>query len=265
LVKFCILLAAYGIPSNALMYTMQRWFSPCDSATFGYFLFPECSASLGPNQVKWGIKSKAALLLNCIITFWCNVDAFGIYVFYLVSISFVMSHCLSMFIKLFGKKADEILHTGNRRWLHMYKELQLLNCYLNRIQQSVLLPLILYMCIVVFITAVFMLISRGDQLAFPELFLFSVSCIQTFLLIFVYFGFLARVYSYSNRTLGFLRDNVVPRMGKGGGLQKWGRKYVYSLHPLKISLGSVNFVDQLTPINLFNFSLSQIVSLLLLE
>ncbi|CAL8128339.1 unnamed protein product [Orchesella dallaii] len=225
LIIFCIQNAYQGIPPTCLMYTMQRWFSPCDSATVGYIFIPECSNNLGKG-VKWALSSKLGLGAVCIVSFWFNIDALGTYVFYLVSISFLWYYCIVLHLRLFQKNSVNIIKSGKKRSLLVFRELQLLNRYHNGIQQGALILAYMFLITNIFIIGNYVLITMGSDIALTELVMFSLVCVQSFLYILVYFGIASRVYSDSKRVINGLKENIVPRINNGD-VRKWAQNTIF--------------------------------------
>jgi len=248
-----------------LMYIAQRWFQPCTSETIGSLLLPECKSPSG-FVGGWSITSNIYLAVLCLLSFWFNIDAFGTYVYYLASLSFTWVNCFCIYIRVFNRNVmADSLNPSRVRSPLVYRELQLLNRFLNCIQQDLLLPLILYFNTIAFVLSMYVLISRGTSLGLPELFMFSQASVNTFVVTLVFFTVSAMVNTESKAAIKYFHSKVVVNVNPAGRGKRWGRKFFMSLPPLKVGLGSVNFVDKLTPITLFNFSFSQIVSLLLVE
>ncbi|CAL8128341.1 unnamed protein product [Orchesella dallaii] len=240
LVQFCIKNAYQGVPPTAMLYSSQRWFAPCNSATVGYVFMPECKNNMG-HHVKWGIPSQISLALVCIVSFWINLDALGNYVYYNNTLSFSWSYSLCVYIKLFREDAVAKLRNGDRSGLLMYRELQLLCRYYNCIQQDALMGAYIFLVVNIFVIGNYVLIAMGGNIALNELFMFVLVSIQQFLYIYVYFGVFARVNTDSEEVIKSVKQRGVVLV-KQERMRRWATKYVRSLQPLKVNIGTNDII-----------------------
>ncbi|CAL8128996.1 unnamed protein product [Orchesella dallaii] len=259
LIKLVISIGMVSAPVIVPAYILEWWITPCTSATIGYFLFPECRLE-NLHHVRWSLSSKISLFITCIVCIWVYLDSFGTYIFNCTTMSFSQCYALKSYTKFFMRK---LCNSSDRKTLLIYRQLQLLNRYYNRIQQDVLVIAVLYITTAAFVIGNYALITLGRDAKVHELFLFVSTSADTFMTNIVYFGVLAKVYTNSEDAIGSVKEKL--KGMKEERRKKWARKYLRSLAPLKVAVGSVNYVDQLTPFHLFNFYIDQTVNLLLMQ
>lgn len=145
----------------------------------------------------------------------------------------------------------------------VFRHIQVLTALLNGIQKG---PTILVMqsaFVVIGGLALSILVENLDLgVAFVSIaLLLTVNCFMDILII---LGQMARVNQKSN---GLIRTMRVRQSAIGTSPQdrKWEKRFYRSCSALKIMIGSVNFVDELTPLNCFQCSISLAINLLLLN
>ncbi|CAL8129001.1 unnamed protein product [Orchesella dallaii] len=258
---FFLLCGMISTPLIIPTYVLQLWFLPCNSATFGYFLFPECANAHNLNtKPNWAASSLFGLFLSCFMTLWLTLDSLGMYFFNALGTSLPQCFCLQTYTKLFERE----IRNNSSKGLRTYRELQLLNCFYNCIQQDVLIVAMLLLSGAAYSIGNYALLALGRNISLPELLMFLVISLDCVLANFVYFGIMANVYTYSNEALGKVRETVV-LSATPGKMRKWSRRCLLTMKPIKVSVGSVNYIDQLTPIIFFDFCVGQTINLLLME
>jgi len=264
LLQFYFLFGMYTAPCCAVGYVLQRFFTPCNIVTVGYFLLPECAP--GFDSV-WSYQSTIVLCIYCCLIFWVFIDTFGIFAFYMTGISFVQAYSIFAYTKYFQKCLHVNLETNRHTFYKLfpvYRQLQLLNRYFNGLQQEAMIFVVLILIPMTVIFGVYTLVEMGSKISTPEFMFFFSSGFDGLVVIIVYFTVMSKVNSGAEDAKKFMRRNVTARISETK-LRKWVRVYSKSLQPLRVCVGSVNYVDQLTPFTLLDFCVSQIVSLLLLN
>jgi len=265
LLQFIFVFGMFGSPSVATGFTLQRWFSPCNVATLGYFLFPECSKDATDSN--WGSTSILVLLVICSVLCLQLVDGLGLFVFHLTAISFVQAYSFSIYLKYFQTELTGSL-SGPRlerhQALRIYRELQILNRYYNKFQQNVFINVVLFLSLPAMIIGAYILIAFGSKIKLHEVFMFSCFVVDGLVAVLVVFSVMASVNLGAVKGIQYLRSKIIPSI-----LDKRARKsvemYLRSFQPLKVYIGEMNFVDKTTPFTLLCFCLAQIVNLLLLH
>ncbi|CAL8128789.1 unnamed protein product [Orchesella dallaii] len=265
LMQLCTLGLQYGIPFIMVGFAVERWIIPCNSATAGYLLFPECDNGIEGPANDWSLQSQLGLLSILLVTLWMNTDSFSCFGLHLVQFSFLQSICLRNYLTLFAFRLNGMSKNKNLSYNNflLYRQLQVLNRYYNLIQQNVLLTSMLLLVTNGLVVSAYVMLSNGRSVTFQQLFMFLNGGLNCFLIIVIQFGAMSKLYGESVMTIQNVGKSLA-QVTLDPNRSIWIRKYMRSLTPLKVSLGSVNFMDELTPINLLNFCLMQIVNLLLL-
>jgi hypothetical protein len=152
----------------------------------------------------------------------------------------------------------------NCRFIHhaslvlQYRQLQVLNSMFNKIYQRELFALGMS-------TLVLLVISNGYFVLtmphLPPLFLMllAYTILMEYLSVITLFCMASRVWSNSvDLEYSWRRNDLL-------SARALTRRYGKSLHPLKVKIGSVNFVELNTPFVFFSFCIQQTISLMLLK
>lgn len=86
--------------------------------------------------------------------------------------------------------------------------------------------------------------------------------LTTGMLIIVCLGEISQVYVQSEENLQVVKQYLAQRSSNEF---KWQRKFLQSCSHIKVMFGSYNFVDQLTPLNVFLFGVNLTVNIILLS
>lgn len=242
-----------------------HWFNPCLPSLVGYWIVPECQGSA---KSGWDMPAKIAVLIfnHAILHVSCQWIAYVIAVFLCLGIINLVD-CL----KLFWVSWRDDMDVGRLESSTCYRELQLLGNLSNTIQQRIVTPSILVISIVVhaLCLAASVLLIKDDHLSenWIALAYFVLMTVDILLLIVVLYGGMSCVYRESKYILKYVKQ--CQRLAVAAGVPRrkmmWQRIFFRSCAPLKIKFGANNFVDELTLLNSFNFSLGLVVQLLLLK
>ncbi|CAL8133083.1 unnamed protein product [Orchesella dallaii] len=208
-----------------------------------------------------------------ILSIWIAVHLIGTFSFQCAEVFYLPSYCIVSYLKIFRNALNNCEARKLEQGLRKYRQLQILERFLNRIHQDVITGAMLNMLIVSIIISAYSLIHLGSKISVPHLILFScllVDCIATIVL---GFGAFALVHTESTITLEFLKNLLIPRLelkylcciGIGKFDLKKIKKFVGSLYPLKVQIGNTNFVEKTTPITVLEFCIGQTVNLLLMK
>ncbi|CAL8128997.1 unnamed protein product [Orchesella dallaii] len=262
LIQICVLGLRFGSPFIVVGYVLERWMIPCNASTFGYLLLPECEEGFDETENDWSLQSKLVLLSIVLTTLWMNIDSFGCWALQLEEFTFVQSICFWNYVKVFMIKINSDKNSSIDNYL-VYRQLQIMNKYYNIIQQNVLLTSTLVLVTNGFVVCTYVMLSNGTNVTVLQIFMFLNGGLNCFLVILIQIGAMAKLCGESSRVILDLKKSVGQRE-MSGRKRKWIKSYLKSLTPLRVALGSTNFIDELTPINLLDFCVEQIVSLLLL-
>lgn len=255
-------------------YMFQQWVTPCWPSTLGNFLFPECTDG---TISSWSTCSTLILLVMLVISYWVLLDIAGSYLIAVGELFFMPSYALKYYLRYFSVviiaeliTLSERINSNNQEILEVlqdnlevYRELQILSKLYNTIQKDTSIISILWSVIFGVIVSLYCFISFGSNISLPECPKFGVVLVDAVAIIVIVFGTFAKVNQKSHDVLGTIKEKVIPNFGnKKAG--RWLCKFLRSLHPLKVRLGDVNFVDNMTPLTFLDFSLGILVNLLLI-
>ncbi|CAL8122128.1 unnamed protein product [Orchesella dallaii] len=266
LIQFVQLNVILGPLTIAIGYSLQRWLSPCNSALFGFNFIPECMESSRGLESSWTFVSLAQLTLQIIISAWLITDVVGEGVFLIMHMSYVQSCCFKQYTVCFR---NNLKTKFDLQKLLRYRQLQILVRGYNWIQQGLVIFMPITVGPYIFVKGVYGLIYLGsstEAISFPDILVFGTSFFGGFVIILLITGAYAGVHSESTATLKFIRQRVLFKLiGSPNAYQiKIIIKYVKSFSPLQVNVGATNYVEKFTPIVLLDFSVAQIVNLLLL-
>ncbi|CAL8148640.1 unnamed protein product [Orchesella dallaii] len=264
---FLHLAAFFGGSAIAVLYTIQRWFTPCTPVTFAYFILKECRTDVG--DLKWSLISNLYLIGIATLSFWLTIDMFNRLVFQIINLSYFPSYWFLHSLKIY--RVNLFLPNNDRPQsqyqfflrLCKYRDLQIFLRFYNCIQQDVAIVAILNAFMIALVISLFALLHIGWEMSFSHWLLNFLTAIDTFLGILLVYGSYAKVCTNSRKIVMELKTRP-PKdcfLRKNMALLK---RYVKSFPSLKIFFGSVNFLEELTPIVMLHFCLNQLVSLLLL-
>jgi len=261
MVKIVLLCGIGFAPMVTIPYALLRWIIPCNSATLGYFLIPECENF--ESDLEWGFRSKLMLICISMLAFYCAIDGCGNFAMFLANFSLVQAYCLRRYVQyltlLLQKRPSK-----SKEYLPIYRQLQILCRYYNLFQQNGLIFSNYFLTCIGLILSSFSLISNGFNLSLFELLLFATVSQDTILVLLIYGTTMGQLYSTSKKFCFNVKKQVLTkRMSMHD--RKWADCYTNSFRPLKCYLGCVNFVDELTPLVMLNLCINQTVSLLMLR
>lgn len=242
-----------GVPS----YTIHRFLTPCWPATLGYFLNPECVSS--KSKTIWFAAGLPILkFLFLAIPFWLYMDMVGSFQFQMGQLSLIQCCSLIQYLKYFKRTLV------NRCCdLKLFRELQILSQFFNIIYHDVVHVSFIFLVMIAFTGSFYVFVKFGFQITFPLLLLFIAVWMDGFIGITVVLGMFAKLHQNSKEVLVFIKEKVIPGLSGRKERLRFG-KILNSFSSLKVRIGDVNYVDQLTPLRVVEFCCEQLVSTLLL-
>jgi len=236
----------------AVAYSGMLWVN-CNSITFGYFLIPKYSYQ------NWTLSSIKGLIPVTIITFWFVIDFAGNFVFFVIDLSLVQAYCLLRYVEYINLSVEN--GKSSSEFVGIYRQLQILSRYYNLFQQDALMTSTLFFVLMGVIIASFLIISPGAKLAFPDLMLFSVGMHDLMLILLVYTSIMGFLHS-SSRKLVCRAKKLIWIKNDGVKQEKIAQSQFKSTWSIKVFIGYSNYVEELTPLNLFNFAFNRFSVLL---
>lgn len=144
----------------------------------------------------------------------------------------------------------------------MYRELQILSCFFNRIHSKVLVSMIAVAIAGQIVSVVCLLSGKSSEDVAADFFLrafFVEGLIMDVLCINFIFGYCADVYMQSGNCINKLSHLDSIRRSK------LLIRFVWSMPKVKITFGQTNFMDRLTPVVFQDCTNNKIVETLLLR
>ncbi|CAL8068669.1 unnamed protein product [Orchesella dallaii] len=265
LVAKLVRLTIFPFPFAILVYLGQILFLPCLPAHFGFFLLPQCSIKINSLQIFLAFPTIKLIYVVVVIIIMELFSGFSARVLFPgfifdVTISYLWCYCISNYIKLYSRILNKIsVHTKNFYGsVSTFRQIQIIMIEFNSYHQNYnSVVKIGYMVIGIDI-GLYALVRLYDSLLVPQIITYMIAVIELFCVILFAYGLKACVYVASKQ---LLKDIKGLNMLNG---HKWFRRYIRSWPVLKVYLGSVNFIDEVTPLRILDFAISQLVSLLLL-
>ncbi|CAL8098701.1 unnamed protein product [Orchesella dallaii] len=254
-------------PVIATTYLAQRWINPCTSATLAWNYLEECFDKNRFENGYWSFKSYTYLVIMVLILWWILADLLVTFAFQAAEIMYLQSACLVGYVKHF-KEQLKISAVTSPKVILKYRQLQILTKYYNWIQQDAIIALMLTLVICLTVVSSYVIIKMGSHVSPTHFLFFWCALVDALAAIIVIYGEFASLHTQSRLVLTMFRSQVIPTLTAAkfsSFKQKLIRKYVATFYPLNVQLGSVNFVDKMTPIVLLQFCVEQLANLLLLE
>lgn len=250
---------------------MRIWFNPCIPFSLGANLIDECSTELqkiGIFQAQLSLTSTIIMGLVCVSDLIASINNSGSYMFYVVQLSYVQCCCVTQYLRGFRKQCKLLSHSttsGLRAIsiLQVYRQLQILDRYYNKIQQDVIIILFTFSGYL-FVIGAFAIINNGSEAITLQLIVFVLVIVNGIAVLLVIFGAFAKLSMESDDTLKYLKRRFLSDYySSKGSSSKEIKRFVLSMAPLQVNFGSVNYIGQSTPILLVNFCIHLLQSLLL--
>ncbi|CAL8068859.1 unnamed protein product [Orchesella dallaii] len=252
------LYAIVRAPGIVTLFSFQRWYGPCNSIQLGYFAIPECQS--GDPNVEWSTISSIIVFLLIFLMNWLHDDGMGCFAFWLLDLSFIQGYCFMRYLQQFERQLSS--STKNDRF-ELYRELQVLNRYYNLTQQKQLIPATIIYMQLLFITGVYEIVALGySRIGTVGILWCAEIAGESFVIDLVYSSMQSKVHVMSKDGIRAITERIVPGLSDRRK-RRWLQRYTRSLQPLKTFIGTVNYMDEETPLNLLNFCVNQIVSLLM--
>lgn len=249
-------LGMFTVPGAAISGGLVILIRPCFPGNFGYFLLASCtdSESTGPMFPEWILRH---LFVGGSV--WIIVHITTSFVLEIAVFSSLHCFCLANYQNLLWWNVK----IKNNFWetVQMQKEIQLLTANYNWIHGNVLSVAVTIYASSNFIIGAYACLCLHSEMSPPEFLFFGLISFDCFLImLFCDGGFKSTVNSSSIDALARIRTCNHCTTKTWSGI----KRYLKSWPVAKIKLGCTNFYDKETPLNLIQFSVGQVVTLLLL-
>lgn len=271
-VKMIKIIQLFSIFTPAITITslhIRTFMNPCTPFLPGYFILPECSqipAEDSALQLQVWITWVAVRALMCAFLYYILIDTIGFYCIVCLQFLLIQVHCIRSHLNRFINSI-EIQLQPNRNIsqidLTVYRELQILTIYYNKIQQDAVIICVVNHAVFVLVLCSYALISEREGLTYLQTILLVCVAMDGFLLITVSFRDMAKLYAESVEVKQLIDSRlVVAQINKCN--RKMTRMYSRSFRLLMIKVGTVFFFDRMTTFNILNFCINALVNMLLL-
>lgn len=254
LMKLMIWIGILSVPTGMIFGLGHLLLTPCFPGFLGYYLLAPCQNL----AAEWRIfPDRIFQVLVVLGMLWTLLPIFCHSVMEVIIYSSLHCFCLTNYLHLFWRKCQWQWNVS--RTVRIYKELELLAIYYNRIHGGVLSVTATILLSNNLILSVYALVGLYSEINLSQISFFFLFSFDSFIVLLVCDGgFKATVNTVSERVLAMVRAS--PYFIK----RRIVKRYIKSWPSIKIRLGSTNFYDRETPLNLIAFCVSQVVNLLLL-
>ncbi|CAL8109670.1 unnamed protein product [Orchesella dallaii] len=191
-----------------------------------------------------------------IANFWMHLDMVLPMVFTMFALFFLSVSCLDDYVECMKRKLQSKCREHLGDTLFMYRRIQIMEKQLNACFRQQYFPLLLSGMTTLLIFCLYSCIRLHDKIPMPGFSYFPIVALNGIVSVLVMNTKAANVLEHSlDLVVKFRNDPTYKR-------KHWAKKMAWSLTPLKINF-MMNFVDKSTPLIFINFSLNQVVSLLL--
>lgn len=234
--------------------TLHLLLTPCYPGNFGYFLLAPCRDS----TQEWSFLSHGILhMIFTTLTFTFYLPLVPAVMMEAIVYASLHCLCLANYHLLLFRNIQK--HWNISRTVQMFKEVQLLTTNYNLIHGYILSLTLTLSMTSSLITSGYAVLGIPSEINLAQLLDFGAVMVDCILGILICDGcFKANVHIFSESVLGKIKA------GWGLTRRRIMKRYIVSWPSAKIKLGSTNFYDKETPLNLINFCFTQIVNLLLL-
>lgn len=266
--QMCAIVTA---PIVLICHAFRLWIQPCVPFAPGFWILSKCSHTVD-NLYNWGFLGEPYQSIFwttvCYLIASSGVTFFGCQFLGTIQFCFVVASCIRYYLNnIFAN--IQLLGTNQlaeMKLAKLYKELQILLCYFNKIHEDIVMSTGLYFMGVTFVIGIFALMTNWETANVFQFIVMTVGASQSFVGIMALFGTLGGIFVDSVKTIGSFNTKRARVEWRGNLRQcKVHSKIVKSLKPLKIKIGSVNFVDRLTPVTFIDFCFGILVNMLLLK
>ncbi len=249
------------------MYHVDMFRNPCLPTNLCYWIVDtQCVGQLGSEtKATWSLYEICVKLLVVVVNYlnWSFLQS-GCY-FHCTLILLVKTYCLRRYIELAGNRIELSLSKKkepNAYTCIMLREIEVIsNEYRRLYSYSAISPCIVC-AMLLHILTFYACIKFGLGLPLAMYLFFSLAALNTCVVVLCMYTSMANVVRASTFVLEVkLRSG----MGKNMVRSPWFRRFLKSCKIVKIYVGSVNFVEPMTPLVVEQFSIQQTVNLLLLD
>ncbi|CAL8133525.1 unnamed protein product [Orchesella dallaii] len=258
------MMAATGIFMPPL-YHLDILRNPCFPMYVGYWLSDQCGTKMGlASPGSWSLLEFGTKALISLISYLNWSFVLTSHCFHTSTGMVLLGHCIRSYISKYGNDIRNIgtVDEDARKKVTEYRAFQVLAAHHRSVYSAYFLSIYSICMTVVAIVCLYSTIMAAYEKESVQLGLnllyFWCTFVTAFILVFI-IGILADVYRVSKR--------VNQKMNGQAHLKrnKWYRKFSKASPRIRIYIGGSNFFDELTPLTLESFAITQTINLLLLK
>ncbi len=246
--------------------TIRFWLQPCEPYAPGFWLLDECK-----NQINsWssftltGLSATLYWACICLLFTWALTKLLANDFFVLYQFVLVVASCIRYYLdNLFAQITDPEKRFSTLEMIQNYKRIQLMMRCFNGVNQDYFIPILLFAIGVAYVIPAYAFLTVKGAMSVPQLVIMGSATGQCVICLFVGCGIFGGIFENSSEILSTFRTTIV-QLGTRRE-RKVCEKFVRSLCPIKVMIGTVNYLDKLTPITFFDYFLGILVDLLLLK
>ncbi|CAL8133527.1 unnamed protein product [Orchesella dallaii] len=247
------------------LYHLDILRNPCFPMYVGYWLSDQCGTKMGlASPGSWSILEFGTKALISLVSYINWSFVITSHCFHTSAGMVLLGHCIRSYISQYGSDIMKIktINPKTERKIKEYREIQVLAAQHRSVYSAYFLGIYAICMVVVAIVCLYSTIvavyeKESVQLGLNIVY-FCCTFVTTFILVFI-IGILADVYNVSKRVTQNMNGQVYLKKNK------WYRRFHRTCPVVRVYIGGSNFFDELTPLTLESFAISQTVNLLLLN
>lgn len=245
-----------------------QWRNPCEASYIGYWILKECSSSSPTRNIFVIIIQVVIKLILTMMNFVMVSYSTHLTFFILCGVA-VSTLSFGSYLKIYHNLYLDYVNAINTpkiaKTLHhatmFYRKTQLLNAKFNHIHQKMISSSGILGITIIQISCWYLLLkSEWSVVNLPLISVFLLCACNSTIVNLTVIAVMGNLVTMSIKIL-----HIVKWKRSGFGRNMWVRRFHLSCVPLKIKFGDSNYFDQLTPLNIQNFAITQTVNLLLVK
>lgn len=269
--QFC---GAISGPVIYTCYVARYLYDPCKPYSHGFMLLEKCSKYLESNSDLSSFSLSEQIgpvywYFVCLSFYVVVLKPAGSCFFVIFQMFIIESCCLRYYLK---NQLQNIIRPDKyfrkETAIKLYKQLQILVCFYNKINQDIFIVVKLSMVGLCIVIGLYAMITSWSEMRGLQYLILGSAAIQSLFGIMISYGNFGGMHDESTKLI----RNLYGKPSKTADMNGiWIRqsqyiiKLIRSLQPLKVQIGAVTYIDKLTPITFASFCFSVLVNLLLLK
>lgn len=249
------------------------WLQPCNPYVPLFDFLDKCSQYANKYYISNMLNSSGKFSMiywtgYCLLLYYLVMKPSLGCLFALGQTYFVQSCCIQYYLKTIFENVNRRSSFSDRqRLVKLYKQIQLLVCYYNEIHQDIFTNAVLWFVGLCIVIGLYAIITSFSIIAPLQLLVLGSASSQAVIGFVLCFGNFGAIYDESQNILAGFRTRAILSQFSSTQLTEYRfeNKVAKSIQPVKIKLGSVNFVDGMMPITFIDFCFGMLVNMLLIK